>query len=299
MIGVKVSRVSGTTVNGNGVKIAAEHTSADLLEDIEIDNVCVYADYQVHLGRTAANGCIVNHLRARNIQENSISTASLLYGSDANCAVRDGEVDISINRASYGNGGAQYHTQFAGTDAYRRFKVSGNVIGGSTGRGVQIQAAQTGNLISSITQRTGDQMIGGNAVSGTITLDGCDTSISNVISVSGVSGTVNINLQGNRFNNASGGVVRATSGTYNIRSAGDNDFQGTSVPAVAPSGTPTFNFYGWDLAIDPIAQGGIGATTGQFCTSTQATTEGGPAVLTPAGWVALGTGAAGINTVIT
>jgi len=61
--------------------------------------------------------------------------------------------------------------------------------------------------------------------------------------------------------------------------------------------TPVITCYGWDIVTDPVAS--LATTTGQFLTSSQAATEGGPCVRYTGQWVALGTGASGVNTVIT
>ena len=117
--------------------------------------------------------------------------------------------------------------------------------------------------------------------------------------VASVRASCNINLTGgNDFTNASNGVVRFNAtATVNLRTDGTNRLRAGSW-ATAPAGTPTLNMYGWDISVDPIAVSGASATNGQYCTSTQPTVEAGPAVRTPAGWVALGTGASGVNTVI-
>lgn len=260
MIGIKVSRVSGITNGGGGVQVISAQSASDVVESLEIDHVNVKGLYGVRIDRSASNAVTVNHLRVRGLQENSQSTSALCFFLGTACAVRDGEIDVNVNNSAFTGG--QYAAQISGT--YQRLKFGGSINGGSAARGVQIQTAQTGELIVSMTQRTGDQLVGGTAVSGTITLRDCDTAIANVISPTTVSGTVNVNLVGNRFNNASGGVVRSTSGTFNIRSGG-NDWQGTSVPALAPSGTPTFNLYGLDMSVDVGATWFSKTTSGQYC----------------------------------
>lgn len=117
-------------------------------------------------------------------------------------------------------------------------------------------------------------------------------------------GTVNVsascvvNLSNNSITSNSNGVVR-TGGTptVTVRSSGTNRL-GAGSFIVVPSGTPVLTLYGWDIAVDPIALTGLATTNGQYILSTQPTIEGGPAVKTAAGWVAMGTGASGVNTVI-
>jgi hypothetical protein len=55
--------------------------------------------------------------------------------------------------------------------------------------------------------------------------------------------------------------------------------------------------YGYGWRGDPLVV--AAATNGQFMTSTQAGADGGPCVKTSIGWIALGTAAAGANTIIT
>jgi hypothetical protein len=97
-------------------------------------------------------------------------------------------------------------------------------------------------------------------------------------------------------------IFRPATGTgkvLEIHSNGGNKLISSAwVAAAAPA---TWETYTWEITGDPIAltsTGQLAATVGQRITSTQAGAEGGPAILTPAGWVALGTGSAGVNTVI-
>lgn len=297
---VSFEDVGGRTLQGEAVRVNASNSANDVADYVYINGVSAQCRFGVQINRSASNVCTVRKLEivptTFQPQLDSPSTGIPILISTA-CVVLDGDVGVNITEPSFGNGAAQFAVQATGT--YRRLVVRGFINGGATGRAVNIATAQTGHLIVSMEQRTGDGMIGGSLVSGNITLFHCDTQIPQIISTSGTSGTINVNLHGNRFNNASGGIVRSTTGTFNVRSAGNNVIEGTSVPVVAPSGTPVFNVYGFDLALDPIAVTTLGATNGQYCTSTQAGVEGGPAVRTPAGWVALGTGASGVNTVIT
>lgn len=103
------------------------------------------------------------------------------------------------------------------------------------------------------------------------------------------------------FNNIPNGVLRIQSGTglmARVFGAGRNTYA-VATEAIVVLTPATAEVYDWDLRIDPIAVTQLATTNGQYCWSTQAGVEGGPAVRTPAGWVALGTGASGVNTVIT
>lgn len=104
-----------------------------------------------------------------------------------------------------------------------------------------------------------------------------------------------VNSRGNVFDTLTDCFLGSAAVNMKLYSQGNTYI--SAIPFVSAAGA-TIEIYGWDIAVDPIALTGLAATVGQFLTSTQAGTEGGPAVLTPAGWVALGTGASGVNTVI-
>lgn len=94
--------------------------------------------------------------------------------------------------------------------------------------------------------------------------------------------------------------VHAGSTCININGTGTYNLRGGVTSAnthIAIAGGASVLVFGFGFSADPITPA-LAATVGQFLTSTQAGVEGGPAVLGPAGWVALGTGAGGINTVI-
>ena len=114
--------------------------------------------------------------------------------------------------------------------------------------------------------------------------------------------TATVNARGNQTSSNSLGFIRtATSGTIvtlSITSDGSNII-GNSAHITVATGTAALTVKALDIKVDPIALTSLAATVGQYLFSTQASTEGGPAILTPAGWVALGTGASGVNTVIT
>jgi hypothetical protein len=103
------------------------------------------------------------------------------------------------------------------------------------------------------------------------------------------------------FNSIPNGALRIQSGTglmARVFGAGRNTYA-TASHAIVILSPSTAEVYDWDLRIDPIALTQLATTDGQFCSSTQAGVEGGVCTRTPAGWVALGTGAGGVNTVIT
>lgn len=299
MANIKIRRVTGEVATGAAIRVLAQMSATDTVEGLTIDGVTAFCRYGFQVNRTAANVAIIKSLKINwetfSPRPESVSSIPILFAAGG--TMESGDIGFNIQDPTFGSG--MYGIQFAHADAYRRCHVTYALAGNTTARGIQIQAAQTGHLIVTAAQRTGDQVVGGSTISGTITLQNCDTTVAQVISASGVSGTVNVNLNSNRFNNSSGGVVRATTGTWNVRSNEANEFAGTTVVALAPSGAPVFNLYGYDIRVDPIALSGIGSAVGQYVFSTQAGVEGGPSILTPAGWVALGTGASGVNTVIT
>lgn len=87
----------------------------------------------------------------------------------------------------------------------------------------------------------------------------------------------------------------AASGTMRCRESGVI-FDSNTTP-IGKTSTGVMEAYGWGLSVDPIST--LATTVGQFCNSTNAGTNmAGKAVRTGAGWVALGTGTAGANTVI-
>jgi hypothetical protein len=111
----------------------------------------------------------------------------------------------------------------------------------------------------------------------------------------------NIHRENCTFNNVANGVLRiqtATGLTARVFGAGRNTYAVAS-EAIVILTPATAEIYDWDLRVDPIALTQLETTLGQYCWSTQATTEGGPSVRGNAGWCALGGGASGVNTLIT
>ena len=90
-----------------------------------------------------------------------------------------------------------------------------------------------------------------------------------------------------------GMVIRSTNSSY-----------GSTLAAIASGGASNAcTVFGWDVPIDPLAANIVTTTDGQYCFSTRATSAAtkGPTKYSAgtAAWVALGTGAAGVNTVLT
>lgn len=267
MMTVSFKNINGYAPTGKAVKVVAEHSASDRIKSLRIDKAQNGGGNNVlHINRVSTNGIIIDDLQATQLIENGLGVPQAVVLMDAGCYIKNGLIDIVVQNSAFTGG--QYAMQLNGN--YNRLQVTGSIEGGGTARGIQLGGdVKTGNLIVSMSQLTGDQLVGG-TLSGTITLDGCTTQIANVVSATSVSGTINVNLQGNLFTNASGGVVRSSAGTFNVRSAGDNNFAGTSVPVLAPSGTPTFNLYGNDLKQDLTATGTTKTTSGQYCFNTAA-----------------------------
>ena len=298
MLGIKVENIAGVSVGGQGVKVQAEHSASDVIDSLSIDNVTTTCVQGVRVGRTAANGAIVQSLEVRNLNPQCQTTSAAPFLIDAGCAVWDGNIHFALDDTNVYGTAVQYAAISNGT--HRRLKFSGIINGGGSARGIQFSTTALGDYAEiSLEMRTGDQVCNNAATGaiGTIAFKGCDTTTATVMQPAQ---SCTLVFEGNRFHNASNGLIRCTgTPTLTVRSAGNNVLTGTSAWYVVPSGTPVTSFYGWDVAIDPIAAVGITTTAGQYCLSTQAGVEGGPSVRTPAGWVALGTGASGVNTVIT
>lgn len=127
-----------------------------------------------------------------------------------------------------------------------------------------------------------------------------DSNFDGISSVVDARAFCNIHRENSTFKNIANGALRiqtATGLTARIYGAGHNAYaSATAIVCLTPA---TCEIYDWDTAIDPVALTQLATTVGQFLTSTQAGADGGPCVKTSVGWVALGTGAAGINTIIT
>ena len=131
----------------------------------------------------------------------------------------------------------------------------------------------------------------------------CHLNALKIVGCTVTSAVVDVCLSGCVVDGASNGLVRNDAAcTFNITSGGGNSFINSSVPAAVGGGVLTLGLYGWDLPYDVItgiANITLATANGQFIKSTRVgATNLGPAVKAPAGWVALGTGASGANTVI-
>ena len=305
MIGMKASRIGGYAAGGYGVKCFAENSASDTIDSLEIDTITANCIDGFKTQQTGG-GLIIRRLVIRGLQSQMQSTSSTQMTINGSTTIESGDVSCVINDAAFGASGSQYAVVLNG--GFYDLTLRGKVNGGSTGRfcNVLSQSAGTiGTLRTILDQRTGDTAVVVPATSvagGVYEFTGCDTVMAAIINLT-VNGTI-IFGGGNKFHNASNGLVRPTSTpTIDIRSDGSNKLTGTSAWIVVPSGTPVLTVYGWDIAIDPITVTGLAGTVGQFCTSTQAGNESGLAVRgnvngTPA-WYSLAGGAAGVNAAIT
>lgn len=118
-----------------------------------------------------------------------------------------------------------------------------------------------------------------------------------VLSVCNLSNNATVVLNGNRIDGVTNGVLRCdNTAAITLRTDGSNDVRSGSW-VVSPTGTPTVTLDAPECVTDPLATF-VATTAGQRCRSNRAGANGGNAVRTSVGWIALGTAAAGANTVI-
>lgn len=275
-------RAFTNTLEYSGYTIGATNVQADCTYPLKLDDFrCQRAEFrEIHASTsktTSADQILVDaDFYAREfIVEGPILVSSSFTGSSSYCISMAGGADLMTIPLS-----------------------SAKTISPTNPRLVNLTAASTvRHLVITGANTDADVLFENNATnSPTITVR--DSRIGGAAMAS-IRASCTINMSGNDITNASNGVVRFNAtATVNLRTDGTNRLRAGSW-SLAPAGTPTLNMYGWDISVDPITVAGANSTNGQFCNSTQAGTEGGPAVRTPAGWVALGTGASGVNTVIT
>jgi hypothetical protein len=136
----------------------------------------------------------------------------------------------------------------------------------------------------------------------TIVMEDCN--IKGVPTVWDVRSLTDFVLNNNVFDTIATGIIRPwTDGVEpaavraRVRGVG-NRFLGTVVQ-IAAQNSGRAEVYSYDISADPASAAWLATTNGQFLTSTQAATEGGMAMRQNGQWVALGTGASGVNTLIT
>lgn len=322
--------VSSDTLGAGAVVIYA--SDSELFEGVSIADVSCHATdgsgVAVKYGDTFSTGK-VNTLRLENIRP-STATASIyfaisvaanvdlleivcarpknqdyataLFKQESTSTIRSLIVrGLYFSNSSWINGSASYVWNLNGNVDSAVFEggyLSMHATGGrfmSLGSGTIRNVTFNGVVVDTASQFLIQQA--GASIVRRITLNGCR--LKSVATGFDLRSLCKIILNGNDFDTMSSGVVRptTTAGLMAQIYGSGNTF--TSAAQVAAANSATWEAYSFDLLQDPISATNLASTVGQFLTSSQASTEGGPAVLTPAGWVALGTGAAGINTVIT
>jgi hypothetical protein len=304
MIGMKASRIGGGTIAGNMVKITGEHGATDVINDLDI-NIITGSALDGFAVAQSGGGMLVKRLKIRGLQTDFSSASATLFRQFGTTTIESADIEVVVNDTSNFGASTQYAAVFNGV--YHDVRLCGKIGGGAASRLVNCTtttAGALGTMRISIDQRAGDNCCvvpSTAAADGVFIFDGCDTTIAQLFTIP-VNATVSF-VNGNKIHNASGGMVRTTlTPTVKITSDGSNVLTGTSVWMKFPSGTPVVSCYGWDIVVNPIAADAavaLATTAGQYITSSQATTEGGPAICGAAGWVALGTGSLGVNTVIT
>lgn len=318
---IDLSEISGATtvVGACPITLTAGTGLTGVFGSVSVRNVRCDSVEAIIFAETATYGrLIIDGVTGQG--DKAFQTASTL--TVGNLSVRNVSVDITdsavdstivLNGGTFGlvsiedgvdtETGAQYYVSCANA-TIDTLSIEGiDVTGGSSRRFCNIASGTVSHvrLIGNNTGNLSNFFVLSSGVSGNPLIEAygnqCDGAAG--MAFLNISASCKVAVGGNQCVNAGNGFIR-TGGTptIQIRSAGDNILSaGTWI--VVPSGTPVLTVYGYDFTFDPIALTGLATTNGQFITSSQAGVEGGPAVRTPAGWVALGTGAAGINTVIT
>lgn len=266
MIGMKASRIGGVTAAGTGVKITGAISSSDTIDSLEIDTVTASAVDGFSIGQSAG-GTTVKKLIIRNLQPQMQTSAATAFRQFGSTTIESADIGIVINDTAGFGASTQYAAVFNGT--YHNVHVRGKIGGGASGRSINATTSTAGGLgvmHISVEQRAGDNCLvlpGTAATGGVFIFENCDTTIANLTTLP-VDCTVM--FRGNKFHNASGGIVRPSStATITVKSAGDNVLTGTSAWLVVPSGTPVVSFAGNDISIDVGATGVTKTVSGQYC----------------------------------
>lgn len=286
--------VGGAAPNGvrfiNQSSIDAETVERSFIE-IGAENVQVAGTYAVK-----GEICMAESVKLFNIypcpNKNS-PVAHVLFVANCDCRSITMRDPLVVSPAWSTSGGA-FIESTATCDLMRIENATSKVNGSINPRLLQLQAAaQTREVVIVGSNSDADALVDTYATNNpTITVSHSRHGGAAVISVRA---SCQLNFAGNDFTNASNGVVRYNAtATVTLRSDGTNRLRAGSWVA-APTGTPTLNVYGWDINIDPATVPGASSTAGQFCWSTQAGAEGGPAVRGPSAWYALAAGTSGAN----
>lgn len=300
-----ITLTAGTGLSGVFGKIAIRNVRCDAVEAIvfaangaydilEIDGITGQGKKAFQTGSTlSVDNLLIRGVSVDITDSSTDSTVTLNGGTFGLVSVKDGQ-DAET--------GTQYYVS-SFNSTIDTLAIEGNdSVGGASRRFANIGSGTVSHvrLIGNNTGNLSNFFVLSSGVSGNPLIEAygnqCDGAAG--MAFLNLSSSCKVAAGGNQCVNAGNGFIR-TGGTptIQIRSDGTNILAAGSW-VVVPSGTPVLTLYGWDLTVDPIALTGLAATNGQYCTSSQASTEGGPCIKTPAGWVALGTGASGVNTVI-
>ena len=293
---------SWTSAASGSVGIRVENAGTS--DKITVEN-CEFEDVQ-GLAVRLVSGATVKSLvfRDMNYKNNALYINKRLYAAESGSTL--GNVLITGSNLVLGNGTSSGGLLFDHSGTVSRLTITDSVLEGiSAGVGYlgNLGASSTiiHNNVSTATNTPGTLYYGTSA-SAVLNLqfnlcnitvpyifnsDATLTSTTNELHATASKFTVTLN------------VLQDTSATWSIYASGGSSVSGGGWFRTSAS-SALYKLYGNDIALDPIAvSANIHSANGQYITSTQATIEGGPAVKSAAGWVALGTGAAGINTVIT
>jgi len=224
-----------------------------------------------------------------------------------NCAIKKLTISDVLSTQAIG-AGSGYAVTIAGGANIDDVDIYDCSVQGATGRrflSVSVATCRRLRAHGNRLRSSGDSFVVLNqATSLNLHLDSNETDALAFVNATSAGAVIsaNVNATNNVTTANSNGFVRLTQTTnaltMTLRTAGNVITNAAHVTVV--SGTPTISIYGWDLTVDPLALTGLATTAQQFLNSSRASAiNQGPTVRTAAGWVALGTGASGVNTVIT
>ena len=298
---IEVNGVHGSTAGATAYAVAlgGSAASGDRLRVTGVDARAarqVYGLSGLTCKQVEVEGCI------RNL---TTDTATSIYFN--NCAMK--RLAIRNNLFSQTAASTAYGIELVNSGtATESIEISGNTFNGATNmRGMQLFLGTVRSLrIQNNHMRlSGDQLaLVNGCTSASIVARDNDTDSAAVLAFTSASAAVSATVvaEGNVATANSNGFFRITQTTnacaVTLRTA--NNVISNAAHVTVVSGTPTLTIFSNDLAVDPLALTGLATTNQQTLVSTRVTANcQGPSVRTGAGWVALGTGAAGVNTVIT
>lgn len=333
---LKVDTVDVMQANGTASSAVCIYASDnETMEDVTVEDVLSHADdgngCQIKYGDTFSTGTL-GTVTLRNINS-STATVSTKYAMIIAASVRSLLIDcpapknqdaasptqllrvdtlaiiksLVINRpyfnnASWATAAAAYFINLTGSAIESTLIVEPQMSGNTTG--TRFLTIGTG-AIGPVTIMGGSfenmSMVGivqaGASATRVINMIGvkCKT----VVSGWDVRSLTKFNLTGCYFDTMTSGVIRPTTTAglmAQVHGSGNINISAAMVAAAAPA---TFEAYSEDISLDPLTATGLATTNGQFFISTNAGANmAGYARRTNGQWVAIGTGAAGANTII-